>query len=133
MPIEDEMETPASAPLVPVTFDADHACGGAHRMSGYRTATPGLVVFRDGPGSGDCGFHAPDDEWNIWHLAEPGVVVGGFDTPEAAMHCAGQLGRFRDREPRWPIDHHRDWLPPAPAPDPPALDVVPGIDDDGGF
>jgi hypothetical protein len=49
------------------------------------------------------------------------------------MHCAEQLVRFRDWEPRWPIDHHGDWLPPAWAPDPPALDVAPGIDDDGGF
>ena len=125
MPIEDEMDTPGSAPLVQVTFDATHACGETHCMSGYQTATPGLVVFRDGPGSVDCGVHSLAEEWNIWHLADPGVVVGGFDAPEAAMHCAEQLGR--DWEPRWPIDHHRDWRPP----DPLALDLARGIDDGG--
>ena len=45
-------------------------------MTGWRTATPGLVVFLDGPPNTPCGLHEPYEEWAILQLPGYEVVPG---------------------------------------------------------
>jgi hypothetical protein len=86
------MSNPGRRRPEPVEFDADHICGETHRTAGWQSATPGLVVFHDGPSNNPCGSHPDDEQWHIWsthgnhetlHRADRAAVV------RAALEEAG--------------------------------------------
>jgi hypothetical protein len=81
-------------------------------MTGWQSATPGLVVWReDSPANNPCGHSYPDDQefWSVWH--EPrhcGSPLMGYPDPESIMRAAEALGDYGDwTVPRWPDDAPR--------------------------
>jgi hypothetical protein len=148
---EDAHTVEAAYPDGQVRFEASHSCGETHQMTGWRTVTPGLVVFLDGPPNTPRVPHKPNEQWSIWQLggfetipervSDPGVVVTGYEDPESAIRAAERIGQFRAGQ----MSSHellteiigRDYVLepivepddlPTPPPPPPSLDL-----DDGGW
>jgi hypothetical protein len=92
-----------------VGFEADCACGRRHQMTGWQSATPGLVVWReDSPANNSCGWDYPDGQefWSIWHEpAQRGSAFMGLGDPESAMRQAEDLGNERD----WTKPRRGEW------------------------
>ena len=95
-----------------VTFEAQCACGERHTMTGWQSATPGLVVWQENSTQNDPhpqdDYYPKDQEfWSLWHQPSNTGILMGFADPESAMRDAADLGRNRrtltpqhDRQPR---------------------------------
>ncbi|HEX6239155.1 MAG TPA: hypothetical protein VFZ68_18295 [Acidimicrobiales bacterium] len=83
-----------------VRFDLDHMCGESYTVTAWTTATPGLVVWNDGPNNVPCA-----DEDYGWCISQPNhtsnVFMGSTDH-QIAMERAARLGGYE-----------HDWTDPA--------------------
>ncbi|WP_019632685.1 hypothetical protein [Actinomadura atramentaria] len=75
-----------------VTFTAPICGGGAREVTGYRTTTPGLVVYQDE----NCGYRPGVRVFHVAHVRSGLQFPFCWRSPEAALAFADSARRFGD-------------------------------------
>lgn len=78
-------------------------CGEDHEPEGIQSATPGLIVYKDGPPnfSEDCWGSAGGEDWSIWATGDERDAANYLGDRFTAMRLAEELSPYRDWESRW--------------------------------